>query len=79
MKYVEEAAMKQAGLGSDSLSKQADAEEARYQSQSKRGGPLEVEGAGEVRGSSPTERPVEVGRRESGRRIGVFVIQSMSS
>lgn len=42
MKYVAEEAMKQAGLGSDSLSKQADAEEAKYQSQSKRGGPLEV-------------------------------------
>ena len=41
MKYVAEEAMKQAGLG-DSLSKQADAEEAKYQSQSKRGGPLEV-------------------------------------
>ena len=41
MKYVAEEAMKQAGLG-DSLSKQADAEEAKDQSQSKRGGPLEV-------------------------------------
>ena len=73
MKYVAEEAMKQAGLGSDSLSKQADAEEAKYRSQSKRGGPLEVDGGEGVRGSSPMERPVEVGRRESGRKIGVFV------
>ena len=73
MKYVAEEAMKQAGLGSDSLSKQADAEEAKYQSQSKRGGPLEVGGGEDVRGSSPTERRVEVERRENGRTIGVFV------
>ena len=59
MKYVAEEAMKQAGLG-DSLSKQAERTA---------GG----RDAGRVRGSSPTERRVEVERRERGRRIDVFV------